>query len=197
MAWETHRVEEKQMWESVSFSQGMSRIDGHLRTEDKGKKESAQRECDPVDRVFRLLISRTGAESLCCEATQARELCHSRSRKLIFLFCPLLRLSGYTPLLVFVFPWKVVLRIICARHTMQGSDLRKQWLCNNCWVSHTIPPYKNEFERYLVIASCLPFYNPNRFKSPKAKSCSVFVSFLIARQCLETAGALQPHFLAS
>lgn len=62
MARETHRVEDKQMWEFVSFSQGMSRIDGYLRIEDKGKKESAQRECDPVDRVFRLLISRTGAE---------------------------------------------------------------------------------------------------------------------------------------
>lgn len=50
------------MWGFVSFSQGMSRIDGHLRIEDKGKKESAQGECDSVDRVFRLLISRTGAE---------------------------------------------------------------------------------------------------------------------------------------
>lgn len=50
------------MWGSVSFSRGMSRTDGYLTTEDKGKKESAQRECDPVDRAFRLLISRTGAE---------------------------------------------------------------------------------------------------------------------------------------
>lgn len=172
MAWEAHRAEDKQMWGSVSFSRGMSRTDGYLTTEDKGEKESAQRECDPVDRAFRLLISRTGAEYLCCEATQARELCHSRSRKLIFLFCPLLRLSGYTPLLVFVFPWKVVLRVICARHTMQGSDLRKQRCAIIAGWTTRSPPYKNEFERYVVIASCLPFYNPNRFKSPKAKSCS-------------------------
>lgn len=49
-----------------------------------------------------------------------------------------------------------------------------------------------------MIASCLLFYNPNRFKFSQGQELlSIFVSFLIARLCSETAMALQPHSLAS
>lgn len=190
---ETHRVEDKQMWEFIFSSQGLM---AYPRIEHKARRVCPRRMWSRWQCFQTSNLQNCDGITLLLEATQARELRHSKSRKLIFLLYSSLCPGGYVLLLVFVLPWNE--RIICFWYTTHGSGHRKRWLFNNCWVNHKISLYKNEFERYLVIASCLPFYYPNRFKSPQGQELlSIFVSFLNARQCLEMAMDLQSHLPAS